>query len=129
MENTEKLETVKRVMIVCDKIQEINRLRRIFDKSFIIKAASSVQSGAFFEENSDSGIFIYHIGSDFKHLFTFYKEMRANKKTERLPLIVIADLSVLKILTDTIEMTDTSIVGTAISQENLLALINSLIEI
>lgn len=128
MPHTENFSSLKKVLIICDRIQEINRLRRIFDKSFAIKATSSVQSGVSIAESSDSGLVIYHIGADYSSLFAFYKELRTNDKTSEIPLIVIADMSILRQLTDTVRMIDTNIVGTMISQENILVLINSLVE-
>lgn len=128
MANAENHDTYKKVLIICDRIQEINRLRRVFDKSFAIKATSSVQNGASIAESSDTDIIIYHTGTDYSSLFAFYKEIRTGEKTAEIPLIVIADMSILKQLTDTVRMIDTSIVGTMISQENILVLINSLIE-
>lgn len=115
------------VLLVCDKILEINKLRRCFNQDFTIKATSSVQSGAFVAESSLSDIVIYHIGSDFKHLFNFYKDLRNNPATKNIPLIVIADFNILKILTETIKLNNAKIIGTTISIENMQSLVASLL--
>ncbi|MDR1753587.1 MAG: hypothetical protein LBR74_01615 [Eubacterium sp.] len=114
---------MKNVLLISTGILEINRMRRYFDTSFAIKATSSVQSAAELAAVSDAGLVMYSIGADLWNLFNFYRELRLSKKTENLPLIIIADTGILKPLSDCVELIGTKFIGHAISRENARKLI------
>ncbi len=113
----------KTVLVICDKIQEINRLRRYFDSTYTIKATNSANNAVGIAESSEIGLILYEMGRDYTNLFKFYKDLRTNEKTKELPIIAITDFSVLKTLNDTVKMLNTVIIGSTITTENMQNLI------
>ncbi|MCL2077251.1 MAG: hypothetical protein FWH08_02475 [Oscillospiraceae bacterium] len=116
---------MKNVLIISDSIREINRLRRFFDSDFKVSATNSAESAVNVLQGKTTDITIFHTGTDLSRLFEFYKQLRQNAATENLPLIVLADASILKTLVDTVEMKNAAVTGTSITSDNMKNLINS----
>jgi len=118
---------MKNVLIICDNIQEINRVRRYFGTEYKVRATNAIENAYSSIKAQTPDLAICHIGTDFSKLFGFYKNLRQSAATETLPLIVIADTGVLKALTDTVELKSTALIGSLITHENMQNVIESLI--
>jgi DNA-binding NarL/FixJ family response regulator len=112
------------VLFICDKIQEIYRLRRYFGPNYIIKATNTTAGAIDIAESTNLKLILYHIGTDFKSLFPLYRDLRASSVASKLHMIVMADLNILKPLTDTVYLENASIVSTSISRDALAELVS-----
>lgn len=114
---------MKNVLLLSNGIEEINRMRRYFDTSFSIKATSNMASAVYVAESSEIGLVLYNMGTDFNTLIQFYRDLRESKITADVPLIVIAEISAIKPLNDCVELTNTHLVSSAVTRENIRKLI------
>ncbi|MCL1822642.1 MAG: hypothetical protein FWG44_00385 [Oscillospiraceae bacterium] len=119
---------MKNILIVSDSIQEINKLRRYFGEDFKVSATNSIENAAVILQKKTAEIALYHIGVNLAGFFEFYKNLRTNKATEELPLIVIADTSILKTLTDTVALKKGSFISPGITPDNLQNLVYSVLD-
>jgi DNA-binding NarL/FixJ family response regulator len=112
------------VLFICDKIQEIYRLRRYFGPNYVIKATNTTAGAIDIAKSTNLQLILYHIGTDFKSLFPFYRELRDSAAAAHLHMIVMADVNILKPLTDTVYLENATIVSTSISRDALADLVS-----
>ncbi|MDR2559573.1 MAG: hypothetical protein LBC86_08550 [Oscillospiraceae bacterium] len=118
---------MKNVLIVGENIKEINKLRRVFGFEFKVSATNSPENALNILQNKTTGLAIYHAGADLSLLFDFYKKLRRSTATENLPLLVITDTTVLKILGETVEMARTAVIADNLSEDEMSGVINSML--
>ncbi|MDR0821849.1 MAG: hypothetical protein LBN40_05255 [Oscillospiraceae bacterium] len=116
----------KNALIISDKLQDINKLRRYFDSSFTIKAAHAATGAADLAASSNFVCIVYHIGADYGDLFPFYKELRWRTETSETPLVVIADANVLKPLGEYTSLINTKILPPSATREIFMAELSDL---
>lgn len=114
---------MKQILLISETIQEINRLRRYFDEGYAVKAVSSVITAQTIIHKAKPDLIIFSLGSDFSRLFPFYTYIRTNSAFVDIPMIVIADIVILKSLTENVELKKSTILSATVSKENLLACI------
>ena len=117
---------MKNVLIICDNIHEINRLRGFFGLDFKVRATNTIENALAQIQSAAPDLALYSAGADLRHLFSFYTSVRKNPATKAMQLIVTADAAILKSLTDTVEMTNTSVISSAITSDNMRKLVDSL---
>ncbi|MDR0805086.1 MAG: hypothetical protein LBN42_04815 [Oscillospiraceae bacterium] len=117
------------ILIVCDKIQEINRLRRNFEGSpYTIKATGAMQSASYVAATSEPSLIVYQLGDDYSQFFAFYKQLRESEQTANIPLLLAADISVMKPFSDHISLRNAHIVSTGITKDSMLGIVDKMIK-
>lgn|SRR5574344_1219332 len=116
------------VLLISETAQEINRLRRFFNENYSVKAVSSVITAQTIIHRAKPDVVIFSLGSDYTRLFPFYTFIRTNSDFLELPLIVIADIVILKPLTDNVELSKSTILSSTASGESILASIDEYIK-
>ena len=117
---------MKTALVICEKVQEINRLRRYFDNSFTVKATGNIQSAVYVAQTASPDIILYNLGQDFRYLFSFYRELRETESTSAVPLIVMAEMNILKTLTDSVTMRGVHLASLTASEESIRSLVTRL---
>lgn len=110
---------MKKVLIICGKIQVINSLRKFFDDNYSITATGTEQSGLFMAESGKPDFIVYYAGSDIKPLFGFYRDLRGNRSASGLPLLIIADAEVTESLSGMVRLDNTTIINAAMPREEM----------
>jgi PleD family two-component response regulator len=119
---------MKNVLIVGENIKAINKLRRVFGFEFRVSATNSPDNALNILQNKTTDLVIYHAGRDLSLLFEFYKSLRKDAETDGVPLLVIAEVTILKALSDTVEMTETAVIADNLGEEEMTGVINSMLE-
>jgi hypothetical protein len=78
-------------------------------------------------QNKTTDLAVYHAGEDISLLFDFYKSLRRNAATENVPLLVIAVPKILKTLADTVEMSNTAVIGENTGEDDMMGVIESML--
>lgn len=120
---------MKTVLLICDKLQEINRIRRYFDASYVIKATNSPGNAVDVAANSTADLVLYHIGADYSKLFDFYRNMQGNEITKNLSVIIMADINIVKTLSEMVAMQNTTIVASSIAKETLSGMVDKMLRV
>ena len=107
---------MKNILIICDNINEITRLKKHFGEEFKVSASNSAENAYSVMQNRLLDLAVYHVGSDMAKLLAFYKSVRKTPKTENLNLVFIADESMKAVLNDVAALENASV----ISDPNLL---------
>ena len=118
---------MKNVLIVGENIKEINKLRRAIGFEFKVSATNSPDGALESLKSKAADLAVYRAGRDLSLLFEFYKSLRRNEATEDVPLLVIADVIVLRALAETVEMARTVVVGDNLGEEEMSGVINSML--
>jgi PleD family two-component response regulator len=118
---------MKNVLVVGENIKEINKLRRSFGFDFKVSATNSPDNAVSILQKKTNDLAVYHASEDLSLLFNFYRSLRASAATEKLPLLVIADATVLKALNDTVEMAGVTVIGRNLSEDEMTGVVNSML--
>jgi PleD family two-component response regulator len=118
---------MKNVLIIGENIKEINKLRRVFGFEFKVSATNSPDNAVGILQNKANDLAVYHASDDLSPLFSFYRSLRGNASTEKMPLLVIANTMMLKALTDIVEMTHAAVIGENLSEDEMTGVINSML--
>ena len=116
---------MKQVLVICEVLNELTRLRKYFDpNSFKVKAVTSYQAAFTTLRKERSDLVVLDIGEKISGLFGFYGFMRKNMSCSDIPVIIIANPGVQKALADNTELIGMRVVGSAISVENMQLAMN-----
>lgn len=116
---------MKKVLIICDNINEITALKRHFGEDYRVSGSNSAENALGILQNGTTDIAVYKTGSDMSKLLAFYKRVRQEPKTEKLPIIFIADEAVLGVLNDVASLEKAAGISPPVSAESMENLINS----
>lgn len=64
-------------------------------------------------------IVVYYCSDDAENFFSFYKTLREDPKTEKIPLIVLADVNRQKVLTEYVKLWNTCVLGISVNDDKL----------
>ena len=64
-------------------------------------------------------IVAYYCGEDTTDFFSFYKMLREDEKTANVPLVVLADVSRQKALSDYVKLRNACVLGISVNDEKL----------
>ncbi|GHV46032.1 hypothetical protein FACS189499_00270 [Clostridia bacterium] len=115
-------------LLICDDVNEITRLRRFFEDDYRLKATSSPGSAVFVAASSKPAFIVFHIGTSFNEIFPFYKELRADETTKAIPLIIIADVTLVKPLMDNIEFENTAVISATVTKESMGVIVSKVLK-
>lgn len=111
---------MKQIVIVCEMLQELTRLRKYFNPAeFTVKAVTSFQTAQTVLRSQTPDLIIFDIGEKFDSLFPFYKFLRSSFSCMDIPVIVMAMPVTQKALADNVELINTKVVGSTINVENM----------
>ena len=116
-----------KILIVCDNINEISKLKRSFGDEYKVSASNSAENALNILQNKTTDIALFHAGADISRLFAFYRLVRQNPETENQPIIFVVEEVVLNIISDTITLEDAEVVVAPVSLENIQNAVDSLI--
>ena len=110
---------MKNILIISDNIQQINKLRHYFSDEYKVSATNSADTALNTLQNKKADLALYHAVTDLSGFFSFYKTARQNPATENVPLIAVADTTMLKTLVDTVELKNAAFISTLIAPDKL----------
>ena len=116
---------MKNILIICDNINEITRLRKLFGEDFKVSGSNSPENALDVMQNRLLDLVIFQVPADMNRLFAFYKAVRQESKTERLPLVFVTDEAMLNVLNEVTALENAVMIAAPVTAEAVRSVINS----
>lgn len=119
----------KTIIILSEDIEEVEKLKRwLINDSYTIKAASTlkIKPAELLEHNMDL-IIVYTMSEGIEDMLGIYETARQSGELSHVPLILITDMDTQKILAENLVLVGTRVLSTAVTEENLVNIVASIL--
>lgn len=120
----------KTIILLSENLEEIEKLKRwLINDDYTIKAASTIKikPAELLEHNMDL-IMIYATSDGVYDILGIYETARQSEELSKVPIIIITDMDTQKTLAENIVLINTRVLSTAVTEENLVNIVSSLID-
>ncbi len=115
------------VLLISSSLENINVAWRHFCYSEYNASATTNISAAMenLKSSKPARIVVYYCSEDTEGFYSLYNTLRSDPKTADIPLLVLADVSWQKALTDYVKFYNTCILGISVNDEKLKDMVKS----
>ncbi len=115
------------VLLISSSLENINVAWRHFCYSEYNASATTNISAAMenLKSSKPASIVVYYCSEDTEGFYSLYNTLRSDPKTADIPLLVLADVSWQKALTDYVKFYNTCILGISVNDEKLKDMVKS----
>ena len=109
------------VLLISSSLENINIAWRHFCYNEYNASATTNHEAAMenLRSKKPAQIVVYYCGEDTTNFFSFYKALREDQKTENVPLVVLADVSRQKLLSDYVKLRNARVLGISVNDDKL----------
>lgn len=109
------------VLLISSSLDNINVAWRHFCYNDYNASATTNHEAAMenLRSKKPAQIVVYYCGEDTTDFFSFYKALREDQKTANVPLVVLADVSRQKVLSDYVRLRNACVLGISVNDEKL----------
>lgn len=109
------------VLLISSSLENINVAWRHFCYNEYNASATTNHDAAMenLRSKKPSQIVVYYCGEDTTNFFSFYKMLREDQKTADVPLVVLADVSRQKLLSDYVRLRNSCVLGISVNDDKL----------
>lgn len=109
------------VLLISSSLDNINIAWRHFCYSDYNASATTNHDAAMenLRSKKPAQIVVYYCGEDTTNFFSFYKALREDRKTADVPLVVLADVSRQKLLSDYVRLRNACVLGISVNDDKL----------
>ena len=114
------------ILLISDSLPNINVAWRHFCYGEYNANATANVDAAMEALRSDKPpqVVVYYCSAEnSRTFFSFYRTFKAEKKTEKCPLVVLADVELQKALSEYVKLENTDVVGISVNDDVLMSLI------
>ena len=116
---------MKNILIINENLNEITKLKRFFGEGFKVSGSNNAENALSVMQNRLLDMVVYQVYFDMAQIFAFYKAVRQEPQTEKLPLVFITDADMLNLLNDVTVFENAVVIAAPVTEGAVESLLKS----